>query len=243
VVRLLVAAVVLALPSSASAELVLRPVQHAGQVKGTSVFVGIVHKPGNRFRAYVSDGTSNRATLSVWFRGEVADDGSLSGTDHGVVLTARIADDQARGTVTLPDGRVLPFAMRERRGALVERNFIHEGVRYRSGWIVLEEKRRTRGRTMVAGEALDGTRSTGLGVRPNPSCEQLREDYEVLGVQRGKLLHQAGTWELRLNQGRGSAAAYNRLYGAINLLDLAIDEMDRRGVRYAACDSPSENPS
>lgn len=229
----------LAMPAAASAELVLRPVQHAGQVKGTSVFVGIVHKPGNRFRGYVSDGTPKRATLSVWFRGEVGDDGSLSGTDHGVTLTARIADDQARGTVTLPDGRVLPFAMRERRGALVERNFVYEGLRYRSGWIVLEEKRRTRGRTMVAGEALDGTGSTGLGVRPNPSCEQLREDYDVLGVQRGKLLHQAGLWELRLNRNRGSAAAYNRLYGAINSLDVAIDEMDRRGVRYAACDSPS----
>jgi hypothetical protein len=229
---------VVASPAGASAELVLRPVQHAGQVKGTSVFVGIVHKPGNRFRAYVSDGTPERATLSAWFRGHLADDGSLSGTDQGVTLAARIADDRARGTVTLPDGRVLPFAMRERRGTLVERNFVHEGVRYRSGWIVLED-RRTRGRTMVAGEALDGTGSTGLGVRPNPSCEQLREDYEVLGFQRGKLLHQAGIWELRLNRGRGSAAAYNRLYGAINLLDLAIDEMDRRGVRYAACDSPS----
>jgi hypothetical protein len=239
VARVLVVLAVLALPAPASAGLVQRPVQHAGQVKGTSVFVAIVEKPGNRFRAYVSDGRPTRATLSVWFRGDIAEDGGLAATDHGVTLAARIADDQARGTVTLPDGGVLPFAMRERRGALVERNFVHEGVRYRSGWIVLEEKRRTRGRTMVAGEALDGTGSTGLGVRPNPSCEQLREDYEVLGVQRGKLLHQAGIWELRLNQGRGSAAAYNRLYGAINSLDLAIDEMDRRGVRYAACDSPA----
>lgn len=228
---------VLALPCSASAGLVQRPVPHAGQVTGTNVFVGIVEKPGNRFRAYVSDGRPTRATLSVWFRGDIGEDGSLNATDHGVTLAARIADDQARGTVTLPDGRVLPFAMRERRGAVVERNFIHAGERYRSGWIVLEEKRRTRGRTMVAGEALDGTGSTGLGVRPNPSCEQLGEDYEVLRVQRGKLLHQAGIWELRLNRNRGSAAAYNRLYGAINSLDVAIDEMDRRGVRYAACDS------
>ena len=59
----------------------------------------------------------------------------------------------------------------------------------------------------------------------------------MLRVQRGKLLHQAGIWELRLNRNRGSAAAYNRLYGAINSLDVAIDEMDRRGVRDAACDS------
>jgi hypothetical protein len=228
------ALVLLAFPASASAELVLRPVQHAGQVKGTNVFVGIVHKPGNRYRAYVSDATPKRATLSAWFRGDIADDGSLSATDHGVTLAARIADDQARGTVTMPDGRVLAFAMRERRGALIERNFIHEGVRYRSGWVVLED-RRTRGRTMVTGEALDGTGSTGLGVRPNPSCEQLREDYEVLRVQRGKLLHQAGIWELRLNRNRASGAAYARLYGAINSLDIAIEEMDRRGVRYAAC--------
>ena len=91
---------VLSTPAGASAELVLRPVQHAGQVKGTNVFVGIVHKPGNRFRAYVSDGTPERATLSAWFRGGVAADGSLSGTDHGVTLAARIADDWAEGTVT-----------------------------------------------------------------------------------------------------------------------------------------------
>ena len=240
--RLLIAVALLAFPSSASAGLVLRPVQHAGQVKGTDVFVGIVEKPGNRFRAYVSDGTPTRATLSAWFRGDIADDDSLAATDHGVTLTAHIADDRARGTVTLPDGRVLPFSMRERRGALVERNFVHEGVRYRSGWVVLED-RRTRGRTMVAGEALDGGEPTGLGVRPNPSCEQLKADYDVLRTQRGKLLHQAGIWELRLNKGRGSAAAYNRLYGAITLLDLAIEQMDRRRVPYAACDSPSESPS
>ena len=74
---------------------------------------------------------------------------ACSATDHGVTLAARIANDRARGTVTLPDGRVLRFAMRERRGGLVERNFFHEGVRYRSGWIVLEDNR-VRGRTMVA---------------------------------------------------------------------------------------------
>ena len=208
-VRLLVAAAVLALPSSASAELVLRPVQHAGQVKDTGAFVAIVHKPGNRFRAYVSDGTPKRATLSAWFRGHLADDGSLSGTDHGVTLSARIADDQARGTVTLPDGRVLPFAMRERRGALVERNFIHEGVRYRSGWIVLEDNS-VRGRTMVLGEALTGAPTTD------------GQDLDVLRAQRGTLLRQSGIWELRLNRGRGSSAAYNRLNQVIGFLDETI---------------------
>jgi hypothetical protein len=65
VARLLAVMAMLALPCSASAELVQRPVQHAGQVKGTGVFVGIVHKPGNRFRAYVSDGTPKHATPTM----------------------------------------------------------------------------------------------------------------------------------------------------------------------------------
>ena len=214
--RLLVAVALLALPSSASAGLVQRPVQHAGQAKGTSVFVGIVEKPGNRFRAYVSDGTSTRATLSVWFRGDIAEDGGLTATDHGVTLAARIADDRALGTVSLPDGRVLSFAMRERRGALVERNFVHDGVRYRSGWIVLEDNR-VRGRTMRLGEALDGTPT---------SDEQQQQDLDALRAQRGRLLRQSGIWELRLNRGRGSSAAYNRLTQVIGFLDETIFELE-----------------
>jgi hypothetical protein len=215
VARLLVAVALLALPSSASAGLVQRPVQHAGQAKGTSVFVGIVEKPGNRFRAYVSDGTPTRATLSVWFRGGIAEDGGLTATDHGVTLAGRIADDRASGTVTLPDGRVLSFAMRERRGALVERNFVHEGVRYRSGWIVLEDNR-VRGRTMRLGEALDGA----------PTSDEQQQDLEPLRVQRGRLLRQSGIWELRLNRGRGSSAAYNRLTQVIGFLDETIFELE-----------------
>jgi hypothetical protein len=209
VARVLAVVAMLALPSSASAELVLRPVQHAGQVNGTNVFVGIVHKPGNRFRAYVSDGTPKGATLSAWFRGSVAPDGTVTGTDHGVTLAARIADDRASGTVTLPDGRVLPFAMRQRHGALVERNFVFEGVHYRSGWIVLEDNR-LRGRTMVRESALTGA----------PASEG--QDLDVLRAQRGKLLRQSGIWEGRLNRGRGSGAAYNRLTQVIGFLDETI---------------------
>jgi hypothetical protein len=214
--RLLAAVVLLAFPSSASAGLVQRPVQHAGQVKGTNVFVGIVEKPGDRFRAYVSDGTPKRATLSVWFRGDIAEDDTLTATDHGVTLAARIADDRARGTVTLPDGRVLTFAMRERRGALVERNFIHEGVRYRSGWIVLEDNR-VRGRTMVLGTALNGA----------PASDEPQPGLDTLRVQLGRLLRQSGIWELRLNRGRGSSAAYNRVTQVIGFLDETILEIER----------------
>jgi hypothetical protein len=238
--RLLAALVVpavlaLPLPVAASPTFVPRPVQHAGQVKGTDVFVAIVRR-SDRFRAYVSDATTKRTTLAVWFRGRIAPDGSLSDSYHGVGLTARIAGGRAAGEVTLPDGRVLRFDMPQRRGALVERNYVFEGVRYRSGWIVLEDER-VRGRTMVTGEILDGTTETGLGIRPNASCEQLDEDHRALREQAGRLSRQSGIWELRLNRGRGSAAAYNRLNQARAALEDMIYAIERN--RYAACDSPS----
>ncbi len=236
--RLLAALVVLAglgLPATASAAFVPRPVQHVGQVKGTDVFVAIVKK-SDRYRAYVSDATTRRATLSVWFRGDIGQDGSLNGSYHGVNLTARISAGRAAGTVALPDGRVLGFDMPQRRGGLVERNYLFEGVRYRSGWIVLEDNR-VRGRTMVTGEILDGTTETGLGIRPHATCDQLEEDYEALREQRGRLSRQSGIWELRLNRGRGSGAAYNRLNHARSALEDMIYAIERN--RYAACDSPS----
>jgi hypothetical protein len=116
--------------------------------------------------------------------------------------------------VTSPDERVFSFAMQERRGALVERNFIHDGVRYRSGWIVLEDDR-VRGRTMALGEALDGS-----------SAPAGQQDLSTLRVQRGKLLRQSGIWELRLNRGRGSSAAYNRLNQVIGFVDETIFRLE-----------------
>jgi hypothetical protein len=100
---------------------------------------------------------------------------------------------------------------------------------------VLPDKR-VRGRTTIAGTAFDGTLSTGPGIRPNPSCDELQADYEALREQRGGLLHQSGIWEVRLNRGRGSAAAYNRLTQAMGALDEVIFEVERA---QAACDSPS----
>jgi hypothetical protein len=71
---------------------------------------------------------------------------------------------------------------------------------------------------------------SGPGIHPNPSCDQLRGDHEALRTQRGRLLHQSGIWELRLNRGRGSAAAYRRLTQAIGALDEAVFAVER----YAA---------
>jgi hypothetical protein len=73
-----------------------------------------------------------------------------------------------------------------------------------------------RGRTMVLGAALDGT----------PTRAESEVSLDALRVQRGRLLRQSGVWELRLNHGRGSSAAYNRLTQVIGFLDEVIVELE-----------------
>jgi hypothetical protein len=53
------------------------------------------------------------------------------------------------------------------------------------------------------------------------------QDHEALRAQLGRLLHQSGIWELRLNRGRGSGAAYDRLTQAIGALDMTLGEVER----------------
>ncbi len=226
--RLAVALVLVALAAPAEAS-ALTYRQYTGALPGSNAFIGIATR-GELFRAYVSDATAEGATLSVWFRGDVGPDGHLTTSAYGVALDSQLQQREATGTVTLPDGRALQFAADSGfGGGLVDRSFRHARASYRSGWIVLRDKR-VRGRTTVAGTALDGTTVTGPGIRPNPSCDELREDYAALGDQRARLLHQSGIWELRLNRGRGSAAAYRRLTQAIG----AVDEQVVAVERYAA---------
>jgi hypothetical protein len=237
VAALLVLAAML-VPTTASA-VTVRAVHYTAQIDGTDAFVAIV-KRGSRFRAHVSDATPKGATLSVWFRGDLGPDGHASASSHGVGLEADLARGAGTGTVTLPDGRAFGFrADSGFGGALIERSYRHAGRHYLSGWIVLRDKR-VRGRTSVPGMAFDGSSATGPGIRPSPPigtevpqeqrpalCTQLSEDYEAIGTQRGRLSHQSGRWELRLNRGRGSGTAYNRLFRAMEAADLAYEEVDR----------------
>jgi hypothetical protein len=104
---------------------------------------------------------------------------------------------------------------------------------------VLRDKR-VRGRTSVSGSALDRSFATGPGIHPSPPlgtevpqdqrpalCAQLEEDSDAIQTQRGRLSHQSGQWELRLNRGRGSGTAYSRLFLAIEAAQMALDEVDR----------------
>jgi hypothetical protein len=229
--RLAVALVLIALAAPAEASAVT--FQYTGALAGSNAFIGIA-KTDERFRAYVSDATATGATLSVWFRGTVGSDGHLTARGYGVALNANLERRAATGTVTLPDGRTFQFAADSGfGGGLVDRSVRHAGTSYRSGWIVLRD-RRVRGRTTVAGTALDGAGVTGSGIRPNPSCDQLREDHDALRVQRGRLSHQSGVWELRLNRGRGSGAAYRRLTQAIGALDEQVFELERYETAYCS---------
>lgn len=227
--RLAAALVLAALVAPAQASAVTS--QYTGALAGSNAFIGIA-KTDQRFRAYVSDATAMGATLSVWFRGDVRPDGTLTASAYGVELEADLERRTGTGSVTLADGRRFQFAAEGGfGGGLVDRSFRHAGSSYRSGWIVLRDKR-VRGRTTVAGTALDGTTVTGPGIRPNPPCDQLLEDHEALRVQRGRLLHQSGIWELRLNRGRGSGAAYRRLTQAIGALDEQVFAVERHAADH-----------
>ena len=243
VAALLVLAALL-VPASASA-VTVPAVHYTAQLDGTDAFVGIV-KRGSRFRAYVSDATAKGATLSVWFRGDLGPNGHVSGSTHGVGLEATLARGSGTGTVTLPDGRALDFrADSGFGGALIERSYRHAGRHYLSGWVVLRDKR-VRGRTSVPGTALDGSAATGPGIRQSPPlgsgvpqeqhpalCTQLGEDRDAIQTQSGRLSHQSGRWELRLNRGRGSGTAYSRLFLAMESARTALEEVDR--YRRAVC--------
>jgi hypothetical protein len=234
---LLVAA--LLVPATASAAVTVPPVHYTAEIHGADAFVGIV-KRGSRFRAHVSDATPKGASLSVWFRGALGADGHLSALARGVRLEADLRRGAATGTMTLPDRRSFGFqADSGFGGALIERSYRYAGRHYLSGWIVLRDKR-VRGRTSVSGSALDRSFATGPGIRPSPPlgtdvppgqrstlCSQLDEDHDAIRAQRGRLLQQSGTWELRLNRGRGSGTAYSRLFRAIEAVDLAVEEVER----------------
>jgi hypothetical protein len=236
-VAALLVLVALLVPATASG-VTVRAVQYTAAIDGTDAFVGIV-KRGNGFRAHVSDATATGATLSVWFRGDLGPDGHVNASSHGVVLEAQLARGAGTGTMTLPDGRAFPFQANSGfGGALIERSYRHEGRHYLSGWIVLRDKR-VRGRTSIPGTAFDGSSATGPGIRPSPPlgspvpgeqrpalCAQLREDREAIQTQRGRLNHQSGRWELRLNRGRGSGTAYSRLFGAMEAADTALEAVE-----------------
>jgi hypothetical protein len=216
--------VVLALAWSAGAA--AQPVHYATELKGTDAFIGIA-KTGKCFKAYLSDGTG-MATLSVWFQGCVQREGDrLSAERGGIRLDAEVDRRRASGTITLRDGRALPFSAKGGfAGGIVGRRFKYEGRRYRSGWVVLGENQVRWAITRI-GRGLYGDPPPPPPADP---CAAADAERDLLRAQNGLLLRQSGTWELALNRGRGpTTATYNRLNQAIGALDeriWALEQLD-----------------
>ena len=69
-----------------------------GKVEGTNAFVAVVVDRENHALAYICDGNE----IAEWFRGAVAQDGSLDlRSEGGALLVAEVAKSGTEGTVTL----------------------------------------------------------------------------------------------------------------------------------------------
>ena len=215
-------ALLLALPAPAAAAVQQPRTHYATALAGTDAFIGVV-KRLNCFKAYLSDGTRNGASLSVWFQGCLGPDGHASATRAGVSFEARLTRRGAVGTVTLRDGRTLPFSARSGDGGgIVGRRFMHLGRRYRSGFVVLRGNA-VRWSITPVGRGLYGDSSGSAG----GGCDHVAAERGLLRAQRGPLLRQSGIWESRTNTNRGpTSAQYNRLNQAIGALDEAIFALD-----------------
>jgi hypothetical protein len=114
------------------------PDKYAGAVGGSRTFIGIAAE-GERAAALVTDGTEG-VSVYAWFDGEV-EDGTFTATTNNIVLRARLGNDVASGTLSMPDGRDLNFvAPRVRGGAGVYRaESSTTGQPYTAGWIVLPD--------------------------------------------------------------------------------------------------------
>jgi hypothetical protein len=112
----------------------------AGKVEGTDAFVAVVVDEEDRALAYACDGREGgTATVAEWFRGEVADDGSLDLTSEGGAgLSADIAEEGASGTVTL-DGEDHAFTAgpAEEPAGLYRKAEEADGEELLGGWIEL----------------------------------------------------------------------------------------------------------
>lgn len=214
----------LALPVPAGAAVQQPRVHYATAIAGTDAFIGVV-KRLNCFKAYLSDGTEHGATLSVWFHGCLGLDGrTLSAERGGIRLDAELTRRTAVGSVTLRDGRSLPFSAKSGdRGGLVGKTVTWQGARYRSGFVVLRDNQ-VRWGVMPVGRGLYGEPPPA----PADSCAATAAERELLRAQRSPMLQLSGVWETRLNVGRlrPTGAEYNRLQQAIGALDERIFDID-----------------
>jgi hypothetical protein len=111
----------------------------AGQVEGTSAFIGLVRN-GEQLMAFYCDGTTEAAPeLWGWFRGEVSGNAFDLTNDNGDRLTGEFSSNSASGTITPANGTGLTFqAERVNEPAgLYRLEETIDGLETVTGWIQL----------------------------------------------------------------------------------------------------------
>jgi hypothetical protein len=152
-----------------------------GRVRGSGLYVAVeVDKNGNVL-AYVCDGKNGKAaTWWAWFEGK-ASRNAIDLRSRGYRLRADLTRGWAKGTITLPNRRVLHFDARPARGTagLYRLNTAFSGKKLVGGWIFLNDGS-VRGRctgcdpkvSAAIAEDVTGTTgssgSTSSGAAPTP---------------------------------------------------------------------------
>lgn len=134
---------------------------YLGKASGQDAWIGL-SSTGKRFIAFVTDGTQDRApTFAQWFRGSVNNnvaDASANGKNGQDRLQAMLTGTQATGTVTLANGKSIPFTANVvsststtpapsstatpssgQSAGLYRAERVINGERYIAGWIVMPE--------------------------------------------------------------------------------------------------------
>jgi hypothetical protein len=125
-----------------------------GKVSDSDAFVGIAVYENRDVMAYVCDGQ----TVSQWFLAENAGTNSFDARNaNGAELEAKLAKEEATGTVTLPGGRALKFDAPRAAldGGLYRARATIDGAEYTGGWIVLPNGEQ-RGAIQGGGATING---------------------------------------------------------------------------------------
>ncbi len=101
---------------------------------------------GNEMTAFVTDGSKDHpATFAHWYKGTVQDNkfAAQASQPNAGKLDATVTQDTATGTITLPDGKTLPFtadvlqpASSSAGAGLYKSEKVVNGKDYVSGWVL-----------------------------------------------------------------------------------------------------------
>ena len=150
---------------------------YLGAIPGTQAFVGLVRN-GSQARAYVCDGKPGQhLSLSDWFSGQVSNGALGAKSLSGDQLNAQFGTQNATGTLTLANGKVLKFTLPvvtdTAQAGIFEGTESVQGQLKHVGWLLLPNGDQ---RGFASGVLLPVTsKADGSGVCPSPANCTLRQ--------------------------------------------------------------------